>query len=152
MAVCGVALAAVLCASAPASAQHMRCSITSAVGPSFGPYDSLHASARDSAGYISFQCEGVGPSDMIVIELSHGRGHSYFPRRMTRRNEGLEYNLYLDAARTQVWGDGTRGTARYQIRPPEGRVVSVPIYGRIPPRQIVSPGAYSDHVLLTVQY
>ena len=53
-------------------------------------------------------------------------------RRMHRRGRHLEYNLYLDAARTQVWGDGSRGTLRYQTRPVAGRIESVPIYGRFP--------------------
>jgi len=141
-----------LCTSATASAQQMRCSITNAVGPSFGPYDTLSPSPRDSAGFISFRCERVGPSDMIVIEISRGQGHSFMPRGMSRRGERLEYNLYLDAARTVIWGDGSRGTSRYQVRPSEGRTESVPIYGRIPPRQTVVPGSYSDHVVLTVNY
>jgi spore coat protein U-like protein len=143
---------ALLVTSTPASAQRMRCSITNAVGPSFGPYDTLSASPRDSAGFISFRCDGVGPSDMLVIEISRGRGHSFMPRRMSRRGEKLEYNLYLDAARTIIWGDGSRGTSRYQVRPVEGRAESVPIYGRIPARQTVVPGSYSDHVMLTVNY
>jgi spore coat protein U-like protein len=147
-----LAALALLCTGATASAQQMRCSITNAVGPSFGPYDTLSASPRDSAGFISFRCERVGPSDVIVIEISRGQGHSFMPRRMTRRGERLEYNLYLDAARTMIWGDGSRGTSRYQVRPSEGRTESVPIYARIPARQTVVPGSYSDHVVLTVNY
>jgi spore coat protein U-like protein len=147
-----LAALALLCTGATASAQQMRCSITNAVGPSFGAYDTLSASPRDSAGFISFRCERVGPSDVIVIEISRGQGHSFMPRRMTRRGERLEYNLYLDAARTMIWGDGSRGTSRYQVRPSEGRTESIAIYARIPARQTVVPGSYSDHVVLTVNY
>jgi spore coat protein U-like protein len=54
----------------------------------------------------------------------------------------LDYNLYLDAARTIVWGDGTNGTATYTATPIDGQVVSIPVYGRIPPRQNVAAGSY----------
>jgi spore coat protein U-like protein len=148
-----LAALAVLGGSADVSAQkQMRCSITNAVGPSFGGYDTLSTAPLDTAGFVSFRCEGVQPGAMLVLELSRGRGHSFLPRHMARRGKPLEYNLYLDAARTVVWGDGSRGTSRYQARPIEGRTESVPIYARIPPRQTVVPGSYSDHVTLTVQY
>jgi spore coat protein U-like protein len=146
-----LAAAALLAAGSSASAQ-MTCSIDNAVGPSFGGYDTLRHAPTDSAGFVSFRCEGVGPSDSIVIELGRGQAPSFMPRRMERRGKHLQYNLYLDAARTQVWGDGSRGTFRYQARPVEGRTVSVPIYGRMPPRQPVPPGAYSDQIMLTMHY
>jgi spore coat protein U-like protein len=148
----GLAACALLGASATASAQNMRCSVANAVGPSFGGYDTLSTVPTDSAGFVSFRCERVGPADVIVIELSRGSGNTFSPRRMSRRDGRLEYNLYLDAARTLIWGDGSRGTSRFQIRPVEGRTESVPIYGRIPPRQTVVPGTYSDHIVLTIHY
>jgi spore coat protein U-like protein len=134
-----------------ASAQ-MRCSILSAAGPRFGAYDTLDGAPAESVGYVSFRCENVGPSDMIAIELSRGESNSFQPRRMSRETEQCKYNLYLDAAHTLIWGDGSRGTARYQVRPMEGRAEWVPIYGRIPPRQRVAPGNCSDRVTLTVKY
>jgi spore coat protein U-like protein len=146
-----LAAVALLGASSDASAQ-MSCSISSTVGPSFGGYDTLRHEPTDSAGFVTFRCEGVGPSSTIVIELGRGQAPSFMPRRMQRRSQHLEYNLYLDAARTQVWGDGSRGTLRYQARPVEGRTESVPIYGRIPPRQAVAPGAYTDQIMLTMHY
>jgi spore coat protein U-like protein len=151
--VLAAALAALaLLATGPSARAQMSCSISNAVGPSFGGYDTLRHAPTDSAGFVSFRCEGVGPSDSIVIELDRGQAPSFMPRRMQRRGDHLEYNLYLDAARTQIWGDGSRGTTRYQTRPVEGRTQSVPIYGRIPPRQAVSPGSYSDQITLTVHY
>lgn len=147
-----VAFAIVTWLSASAPARAMNCSITNAVGPAFGGYDTLSAAPLDSTGYVSFRCEQVGPFDTIVIELNRGRGNSFSPRQMMWRGERLAYNLYLDAARTLIWGDGSRGTSRYQARPLEGRTESIPIHARIPPRQPVRPGPYSDHVVLTIQY
>lgn len=136
---------------ATAQRGQMRCSILASVGPSFGAYDTLSASPTDSVGRVDFRCQSVGPSDMVVIEL--GRGSRVGGgREMQNRGDRLAYELYLDAARTQVWGDGSRGTARHQVRPPEGLTVSLPIYGRIAPRQPVRMGAYSDQIQLIIQY
>jgi spore coat protein U-like protein len=61
----------------------------------------------------------------------------------------LGYRLYLDAGRTQPWGDSFAS----------GLVVSntknnlnVPVYGRIPAGQLVTPGAYSDTVIVSIDY
>lgn len=128
----------------------MSCSILASVGPSFGAYDTLSTTPTDSVGRVDFRCQSVGAAAIVAIELggSHGGGR----RAMKNRGDRLEYELYLDAARSQVWGDGTRGTVRYLARPPEGLTVSLPIYGRIPPRQLVRIGAYSDQIHLTFQY
>jgi spore coat protein U-like protein len=129
-----------------------RCEILNAVGPSFGNYDPLDAVPLDSAGNVSLRCEGLPRSQVVVIELGRGLDNRVMPRSMRRRGVSLEYNLYLDAARTQIWGDGSRGTSTFQWRPIDGEVVSIPIYGRVPARQPATPGHYSDRIALIVQY
>ena len=57
------ALAAVALLGPWSSARaQVSCAISSAVGPSFGGYDTLRHAPTDSAGFVSFRCEGVGPS------------------------------------------------------------------------------------------
>ncbi|MGD8861616.1 MAG: spore coat U domain-containing protein [Myxococcales bacterium] len=129
-----------------------RCEILSAVGPSFGNYNPLDAVPLDSAGNVSLRCENLNPSQTVVIELGRGRDNRVMPRAMRRRGVSLEYNLYLDAARTQIWGDGSRGTSTFEWRPVNGEVVSIPVYGRVPARQPATPGHYSDRIALIVQY
>ena len=148
-----VVVGAVLLRTVAAGAQRtgMSCTILSAVGPAFGAYDSMQATPTDSAGYVSFRCEGVTNAGNLAIEIGRGLRNT-IDRAMGQRGARLEYNLYLDAARTQIWGDGSRGTSRYYVRPPEGLTVTVPIYGRIPPRQRVAVGAYSDRLQLIMQY
>ncbi|MFI5308073.1 MAG: spore coat U domain-containing protein [Polyangiales bacterium] len=146
-------LAFVCVASASAVAHAaMSCSIVSTSGVAFGSYDGFSTTPLDSAGSVAFRCTGVGPADMISIQIGRGSSGSFLPRAMSRHRFRLEYNLFMDAARTIVWGDGTGGTSAYTARPVESQMVSVPIFGRIMPRQNVEAGAYGDLVVLTVLY
>jgi len=70
----------------------------------------------------------------------------------------LSYNLYFDAAFTQIRGDGTGGSqvgGGTLTLTPSSRTQSVPastIYGRIPAGQDVAAGNYSDTIIVTVTY
>jgi spore coat protein U-like protein len=69
----------------------------------------------------------------------------------------LSYNLYFDAAYTQIRGNGTGGSqqggATFTLTPsaPTGSTTSV-IYGRIPALQDVAAGSYTDTIIVTVTY
>jgi spore coat protein U-like protein len=130
----------------------MSCSIINASGVSFGAYETHATTSLDSTGAVTFRCTGVSPSDVISIQLGRGDADTFLPRAMTCRDSRLDYNLFLDAARTLVWGDGTSGTSAYTLHPIDGQLVSVSIFGRVPPRQNVLPGLYSDVIVLTVLY
>ena len=131
----------------------VRCSVESVSGVRFGGYRTDSTAPLDSVGSLSFRCDGVMAGDAISIRLSKGQGGgSYNPRTMKQGNKRLEYNLYVDAARTVVWGDGTNGTAAYTAVPVDGQVVSIPIYGRIPPQQNVAPGSYSSTILVQLLF
>jgi spore coat protein U-like protein len=72
---------------------------------------------------------------------------------MLKGSEPLNYNLYLNAARTTIWGDGTGGTQEFTDHtPPFGRSIVVPIYGRIPALQDVSVGSFSNTITVTYQF
>jgi spore coat protein U-like protein len=50
-----------------------------------------------------------------------------------------------------VWGDGSAGTSTVPLRKVNrNRPATTTIYGRIPPGQNVSVGAYSDSVTVTI--
>jgi spore coat protein U-like protein len=135
-----------------ASARAITCEITGAVGVSFGSYDVLDAYPTDSVGSITYQCHNVGQSDMVTIALGAG-GATFVPRRMPGSGESLGYNLYLDAARTAVWGDGTGGTSVYgPFRPPNDESVTVVIYGRIPPGEDVAAGGFGAAIAARLDY
>jgi spore coat protein U-like protein len=125
------------------------CTIT-AVGVSFGTYDVFSGTPLDSTGSVTYQCISVLTT--ITINLSHGGAPTFSPRKMFRSGEALGYNLYLDAARTTIWGDATSGTSHYAVTPVLLTNVTVTIYGRIPARQDVSAGSYTDTVVATINF
>ncbi len=131
-----------------------RCSIVSASGMSFGGYDPGSRRPLDATGAVAVQCNELTSGEVISIELSRSRTGGFSPRTMIGVGTGVrfEYNLYIDAARTLIWGDGSGGTVVYRGRPVEGRTISVPIYGRIPPAQSIPGGKYDDVIVITLNY
>jgi spore coat protein U-like protein len=143
-----LAAAGTLC-GADAARGAISCTIT-AVGVSFGTYNVFSASPLDSTGSVSYVCVGIKASNTITIDLSRG-GASTFARRMLKGAETLSYNLYLDAGRATVWGDGTTGTSHYgPVQPALSDTLT--IFGRIPAGQDASAGAYSDTVIVTINF
>jgi spore coat protein U-like protein len=112
---------------------------------SFGSYDVFSNSNLDSTGTISINCDQFNSFEM---SLSPGGG-TYASRSMASGANRLNYNLYTDAARTTVWGDGTGGTA---IVTAGGTSASRTVYGRIPAKQNAFVGNYSDVVIATVEF
>lgn len=131
---------------APASSE-AQCSVSSS-GVAFGTYDVLLTPPDDTTGTVSFSCLLLL---LPRITLSTGSSLSFAPRTMKKGAEALSYNLYLDAARSSVWGDGTAGTSYYQpLLALLGGTVTV--YGRIPAKQNVSAGNYTDTVVVTLLF
>jgi spore coat protein U-like protein len=143
-----VAVAIVLWAASDAAAAGCSVSTTSV---NFGMYDVFDTAPNDSTGTITLKCNG-GAKD-VTVEISRGGASSFALRRMVNGASQLRYNLYLNAARTAVWGDGTGGTQSYDVgNPPNNKDVSLTIFARIPAEQDVSSGSYSDSVTVTVNY
>lgn len=62
-----------------------------------------------SESTIAVRCSKGTAYSVTLDEGVHGT--SAEARRMTNGAESLAYQLYLDAARTTVWGDGVNGSA-----------------------------------------
>jgi spore coat protein U-like protein len=142
--VSGRLLVAVL--AAHASNAWSACGVN-AQGVNFGNYDPFGRSNLDGAGNIGVTCDlGV----TYTIALSSGGG-TYAARVMANGPYSLHYNLYTDASRILVWGDGNGGTATVSG---SGVITAtnVTIYGRIPAAQNVHVGNYSDNVIVTVSF
>lgn len=139
-----VGIVALAAASRPAHA----CTITSSTGVSFGVYNVYAAAPLDSAGTITYSCT---LSISVTIDIGTGSG-TYASRTMRAGTSTLAYNLYTNAARTTVWGDGTSGTGHHG--PVLGLIGSttVSIYGRVPAGQDVAAGSYTDTVVVTLNY
>jgi spore coat protein U-like protein len=129
----------------------IKCSVTT-VGVAFGFYDVFSSAPLDSAGSVTIRCSGLGTGvDPISVALSTGGSGSFQPRTLFRGSDRMSYNLYLDAGRSQIWGDGTGGSLRY-ASVSNNQPVTLTIFGRIPPGQDVSAGTYSDTIVVTVNF
>lgn len=117
----------------------------------FGTYDVFAAAPTTTTGTIVYRCDNFEHD--IRISLGAGAAGSYAARQLAFGGEILIYNLFLDAAHTTVWGDGTAATRVYTIRnPPNRRDVVVPMYGRIGAGQDVPAGTYSDTLVVTIDF
>lgn len=141
----------------PAWALLSWCTV-SATPVSFGTYDVFNASPTDTSGTVSVTCRVILLGLLVSYEVSldTGGNSSYSPRKMQKGGSyTLDYNLYKDAARTQVWGDGSGGSSTLSI----AKLIQVGthtddynLYGRMPAGQNVEAGSYSDTVTVTVEY
>ena len=112
----------------------------------FGRVD--YREGGDITGQLTVICDGP-----TAFEVSASSGYGgYHGRTMVGPKETvLRYNLYVDAARQRVWGDGeSGGTARIAGQSDGRKAVTYTIYGRVPDRQSVRPGRYHDSVKVSV--
>jgi len=130
----------------PARAAGICTSLTPS-GVSFGTYNPLSGTVVKGAGTIRYTCIANSP----VISLSAGSSGTFSNRAMLGpAGNKLLYNIYRDAALTQVWGDGSAGT--YTVAGGTGFNVSVSMYGAIFASQDVAPGAYADTITVVINY
>ncbi len=126
------------------------CSLSSVVGVSFGTYSVFDAAPVSSAGSLTYVCTGVQASDRVTIELSDASDAPAL-RTLSAGAHTLRYQLFLDAARTIIWGTGAGGTSSYgPIAPVEATPTRVPIYGLLPAHQDAPAGSYHDTVVVTL--
>lgn len=133
------------------SAQQAEAACTlSATAVAFGTYDVFQASPTDSTGTITYRC---GNNDHgIRIAISTGTGGTFVNRTLKSGGENLLYNLFYGGF-TQVWGDGSGGTATYfEHNPPNNKDVVLTVYARITAAQDVAVGSYTDTVVVTLEY
>lgn len=126
----------------------------------FGTYSPVLATPDDSAGTVTITCTNRPPPGFVdisyVVRLGQGSSGSFVARQMAAGAARLGYNLFLDAARSIVWGDGTAGTAvagsSFRLAGNKTQSVSHTIYGRIPARQAAEVGSYSDTIVVTLEF
>jgi len=152
-----IAALAGVCLSAPAGGACILCSCTVDAGPvSFGAYAPLSGGVLEATGTIDIDCIGIGtPLDSFAVKLGPGLHGAFAAREMRSGADPLPYNLYSDAARTIIWGDGTGGYSAVTINNTLSLLtwnVSRPVYGRIPPAPATPAGSYADTVLVTIEW
>jgi spore coat protein U-like protein len=127
-----------------------NCSVT-ASPVAFGNVDTLSATPVLGTGSVSVTCTN-GTGWTATSDVGGGSGATFAVRRMTFSGNTLNYTLYRDAARAEVWGDGTGSTFSVGGTG-SGAAQSFTVYGRVPGSQASAPpGGYSDTVGVTITY
>jgi spore coat protein U-like protein len=130
------------------SAWAQTCTI-STTPVAFGMYSVFNTAPLASNGTLTCSC-----SRRTNVTIWIGKGlyaPTNNPRQMAGGNERLDYNLYLDAAHTLIWGDPN--PTQYGPVPVRRRNgLSVTVYGLIPAGRDVAAGSYTDSVIVTINY
>ncbi len=119
----------------------------------FGVYHAIttnRTAPLDATGTITVACT---KGSEAKIELNDGQNSPGRPRRMSQSSgrEYLEYDIYKNASRTDVWGNGVFD--RMDIGPAPSRHPRVfTTYGRVPGGQDAVVGSYTDTVVATVLF
>jgi spore coat protein U-like protein len=113
----------------------------------------MQAAPLNATGTVNIACTGIRGRNTVTIDLSTGTSNSYVTRTLAAGAATLNYNLYYDAAYTQVWGNGTgtsvQGSASIRRRTPNA---TLPVYGAVAASQDPAPGSYNDTITVSVNY
>lgn len=139
---CALLALPLLLAAAPARAGNCR---VSGVGAVSFTYDVFASAGQEARGTIRYSCS---PPVSPTINLSAGDSGNASQRYMRfqgARPDQLFYNVYLDAACTQLWGT--------QAIPGVGQANQTQtFYACLPAQQDVSAGSYSDTLTVTINF
>lgn len=151
-----VLFAILLALAWPGGAQAASCSFVPGSNTlvAFGSYSGLGGDV-DGIGNLTIACIpdlplALAVSYSVSANAGTGSGGSFNPRRLVAGAYALDYNMYLDPARTQVFGDGTAGTRKATGACSASCLLT--IYGRIFGQQSVPGGSYQDQLLITLEF
>jgi spore coat protein U-like protein len=120
------------------------CDITNPTDLDFGTNGLLNANV-DATSTFDVQCTDTTPFDM---GLDQGLNAT---RRMDDGGTNfVDYELYADAARTDVWGETVGVDTETDVG--TGSAVTYTVYGRVPVQATPAPGNYTDTVTIEVTY
>jgi spore coat protein U-like protein len=123
----------------------------SATTLNFGVYNPASVTALNGTSTISVYCTGSSP---YTTALNVGSGGGTFATRtLLSGSDTLNFNLYRDAAYSQVWGDGTAST--YTVAGTGAGLLTantLTVYGQVPISQDKPVGTYTTTITVTVTY
>jgi len=127
------------------------CRIGNPGGIGFGSYTDGQTTPVRSALTIVLSCKGDATIVDAVVTGGAGENSGDMLDRRLRGKKNpdvyLRYQLYVDSARTRVFGDGTRGTEGL-VFPPTNRTKQ--IFAEMPGGQSGPEDDYSDMIMITV--
>jgi spore coat protein U-like protein len=104
----------------------------------------------DAQGAVNATCS-TNAAYTVALNRGAGAGATFAARRMTNGANGINYALYRNATRTQLWGDGTAGSSVANATG-SGASQALVVYGRIAGGQAAPTGSYSDTITVTVTF
>jgi spore coat protein U-like protein len=120
----------------------------------FGIYMPLQQTPSEVTGSLNVRC--MAQPGSFTVQIGPGTSGNQLARTLVSGDANtLNYNLYENAARTLIWGDGTPPTVTVSgVRSAKGRpsYFTYPVYGRIFANQAPSPGIYNDNILVTILF
>ena len=128
--------------------------LVDATNLNFGNYDGT--AIVDATSTVSAKCT-KGTSFAFSLDGGSTVGGTISQRLLDGLNttDTLQYNLYTDAGRNTLWGDGTTGVTVSDSGTGMANWIAKTVYGRIPDNatnQAAAPDSYKDVVTVTVTY
>jgi spore coat protein U-like protein len=121
--------------------------LVSATNMAFGTYTGAVATSTSA---VSVTCTNTTPYN-IGLSAGLATGATVTTRKMTGpASATLNYALFRDSARTLNWGN-TVGTDTISSTG-NGSAQLSSVFGKLAVGQLVTPGAYSDTIIVTVTY
>ena len=120
------------------------CTVTSA-SLDFGPGIDIEEET-DAEGSIEIDC---ATETVFDVQLDGGQAPGFSGERAMSNGASppLQYFLYKDAGRSQLWGPGD------EVPGPDGGTGTVPVYGTVPVQSNGhAPGLYTDEVTITLVF
>lgn len=139
---------------------HATLCTLSASAMAFGNYDTILVSPNDTTGIVQVSCtpaaaEPLTTAYTLTIAGTGASGDSI--RSLSFDAYRLYYQVYSDAARSIVWGNGS-GSGAGVASSVTSTASLVPAlrnhtaYARMPGLQKVRPGAYMGSLMVTIDY
>ena len=115
---------------------------------SFGVYVPTDP-AKEASTTLTVTCTNQTPYN---VQLNDGLNGTVANRKMKggSGSDTLNYNLYRESARTNVWGKTNASDTVAGTGNGSGQVITV--YGKIPAAQYVEPQLYSDTITATISF
>lgn len=146
----GVAAASTATTTMGVSANVQSACVVTSNNLSFGNYNPTTGSPTDATSTFNVTCT-TGTSFTVGLNAGATSGATVTTRQMANGASALGYALYSDTARTTNWGN-TPGTDTPAATIAGSSASTFTIYGRIPAQQNVAAGAYTDTIIITINY